>query len=105
MNSHDYRVATELKRRLAQAVPLIAIKVYGSKARGDEDEYSDLDVYIEVAELDKQIKERISDIVWEVGLENRMIISPLIFSSYEVADSPLRESPIVKNIKHEGILL
>ena len=68
MKPVDYKIAQELKTRIAQVVELIDFRVYGSKARGDDDEYSDMDVFVEVLSLDKKIKEDIADISWEVGL-------------------------------------
>jgi len=103
MKPRDYKIAGELKRRLAEAVELRDLKVYGSRARGDDDEFSDLDVFIEVARLDKETRELISEIAWEISFENSMVISPLVFSVDEARNSPLRASPILKNIKEEGI--
>lgn len=105
MTPRDYKIARELKERLALTVELIDFKVYGSRARGDDDEFSDLDVFIEVASLDRKTKDLISDISWEVGLENTIVISPLVFTLDEVENSPLRASPILMNINEEGIRL
>jgi uncharacterized protein len=103
MTPHDYKIARELKKRLAETVELIDFKVYGSRARGYVDQFSDLDVFIEVASLDKKTKDLISDIAWEVGLENMIVISPLVFTLDEIKNSPLRASPILLNINAEGI--
>lgn len=105
MNPRDYNIALEFKSKLAEAVELIDFKVYGSKARGDEDEFSDLDVFIEVASLDRKTKDLIDEIAWEVGLENLIVISPLVFTEDEIENSPLRASPILININEEGIRL
>jgi uncharacterized protein len=103
MNFRDYKIAGELKKRLTDAVELVDFKVYGSKARGDDDEFSDLDVFIEVASLDRETKDLICEIAWEISLENSIVISPLVFSVAEAENSPLRASPILLNIKEEGI--
>ncbi len=103
MTDRDYTVARDLKLRLASAVSLVDFRVFGSRARGDADEYSDMDVFIEVDQLDRGLKERIMDISWEVGFENFMVIAPLIFSRDELENSPLRSSPIVKAITAEGV--
>lgn len=104
MLDRDLRVARKLKDRLSSVVSLIDFKVFGSRARGDADEYSDLDVFIEVETLDKELKDKISDIAWEVGFYNDCIhISPLIFTRYEFEESPLRISSIVKVITEEGV--
>ncbi len=103
MKPVDYKIAQELKARIAQVTELIDFRVYGSRARGDNDEFSDMDIFVEVLSLDKKIKEDIADISWEVGLKNLLVISPLIFSKDEIENSPLRVSPIVKNIYDQGI--
>ena len=103
MRPKDYVIAKELKDRLTNVVPLIDFRVFGSRARGDADEYSDMDVFLEVAFLDKKLKQKISDITWEVGFENFVVISILIFTREEIENSPLKSSPIVRNIMEEGV--
>ncbi len=103
MTAGDYEIAKRLKARLSEIVQLLDFRVFGSRARGDEDEYSDMDVFVEVPLLDKELKERILEVVWEVGFENGIVISPLIFTEDEAEKSPLRSSPIMKNIAEEGI--
>jgi hypothetical protein len=49
------------------------------------------------------MKETIKDITWEVGIRNMAVISPLIFSKYDLTVSPLRYSPVAENIMNEGI--
>ena len=102
MKDKDRGVALELKNRLAGLVQLVDFCVFGSRARGDALEDSDMDVFIEVENLDKDLKERVQDAAWEVGFKNFMVISPLIFTRDELENSPLRSSPIVRVIKEEG---
>jgi len=103
LKPRDYEIAKELKERLSEVIELIDFRVFGSRARGDEDGYSDMDVFIEVESINKELKEIIRNVVWEVGFEYSIYISPLIFTRYEIEDSPLRASPIVKNINEEGV--
>lgn len=103
MKEKDYLITRELKKRLSLVVKIVDFRVFGSRARGDEDEYSDMDIFIEVEMLNQEIKEKMSDIVWEVGFEYYTLISTLIFTRDEIEKSPLRASPIVRNIMAEGI--
>ncbi|MDP3096767.1 MAG: nucleotidyltransferase domain-containing protein [Syntrophales bacterium] len=103
MKDKDRGVALELKNRLSGLVQLVDFCVFGSRVRGDAMEDSDMDVFIEVENLDKDLKERVQDAAWEVGFENFMVISPLIFTRDELENSPLRSSPIVRAIKEEGL--
>ena len=101
----DYEIAKKLKERLSEIVQLIDFRVFGSRARGDADEYSDMDVFLEVESFNKELKEKIREIVWEVGFENFIVISPLIFTKDEIEESPLRVAPVVKNIIEEGVIV
>jgi predicted nucleotidyltransferase len=103
LKEEDYRIAKILKARISRIAPLIDLKVFGSRARDAGGEFSDLDVYIEVPTLDKATKDQIREAVWEVGFENFVFISSLIVTHEEVANSPLRSSPIIRNIAEEGI--
>jgi uncharacterized protein len=103
MKSKYYQIARELRDKLSKAMPIMDMRVYGSCARGDNSEDSDMDVFIEIETLTKTVKEVIREITWEVGLENEAVISPLIFSKEELENSPLRSAPIIENIMREGI--
>ena len=103
MLARDKQIAEEFKQRLSRIVDLVDFRVFGSRARGNADEYADLDIFLEVESLDKALKDRILETAWEVGFEHNMMISPLIFTRDELEDSPLRSSPIVKSVAAEGI--
>jgi len=103
MNPKDYKIAKRLKTKLSETVQLMELKVFGSRAKGTQDEYSDMDVSVKVAYLDDKLKEEIFDIVWEVGFENFMVVSPLICTQEEIENTPLRSAPIIKNVLEEGI--
>jgi hypothetical protein len=70
--------------------------------QGHADDYSDLDVFVEVERLDKHLKGMILDSAWDIGFSNLMVIAPLIFTRDELENTPLRSSPIVKVIFAEG---
>jgi predicted nucleotidyltransferase len=103
MKQIDYEIAKKLKKRLSEVVSIVDFKVFGSRARGDDGEFSDMDVFVEVESLDKELKNKIYEIAWEVGFEHFIVISPLLFTRYEIEESPMRVSPIVKNIAEEGV--
>lgn len=103
MSPKDYLIAKNLKKRLSEIAPIIELRVFGSRIKDTQDEYSDMDVFIKVEYISKEMKERIFDIVWEMGFENFMVISPLICTKEEVENTPLRSSPIIRNIIEEGV--
>ena len=103
LTERDKKIAEELKRRLSEVILILDFKVFGSRARGDADEYSDMDIFLEVENIDKLARDKIGDITWEVGFQNFLVISPLIFTREEIENSPLRSSPIVRKIKEKGV--
>lgn len=103
MLQRDKEIACIVKERLAFLTPLVDFRVFGSRAKGTADDESDLDLFIEVEHIDKSLKQKLSEIVWDVGYEVGMVISPLFFSRYEIEKGPLRSSFIVESIMTEGI--
>jgi predicted nucleotidyltransferase len=103
LTKRDKAIAKEFKRKLLDITEIIDFRVFGSRARGDADEYSDMDVFLEVESIDKELKDRILDIAWQVGFDNHMMISPVIFTKEELLDTPLRSSPIVANVNTAGV--
>jgi len=104
MKKRDLKIAKELASRIREKLgKTIDIIVYGSTARGDSELFSDMDVCIIVEKMDKNTREMIFTIAWEVGFKEGIVIVPLIFEKNEWEDSPILESPIYKNIQREGV--
>jgi predicted nucleotidyltransferase len=58
MERKDREIAQELKARLSESVPLLDLRVFGPRARGDSDEYYDMDVFVLVKTLNKDLERR-----------------------------------------------
>lgn len=103
MNDQDRGIAREFREMLASRVPLVDMKVFGSRAREDAEPGSDMDIFVEVSEVTPAIREAIADAAWEVGIHHLLHISPLVLSREEIENSPLHFSPVVRNIMKEGV--
>ena len=103
ISQHDRFLAEELKNLLITKTSIVDSRIFGSRARGDADDDSDMDVFIEVENLDRATRKMISDIVWDFSIDKSIVISPLFFSWSELEDSPMRSSFIVKEIMAEGV--
>lgn len=105
MKKQDLKIAKEFKKKLKSKVRLIDIKIFGSRACETNDEFSDLDVFIQVESIDNEVRKKIFDTAWEVGYENNLVISTLVVTKDEITNSPLRSSPVIKNIFQYGITI
>ena len=81
---------TETLRELKESLEsflgdrLMRVLLFGSMARGDYNDESDMDVAIIIRGLTRELKNRVLDKVAEVELNHLMPISALIFSEDEV---------------------
>ncbi len=100
---NDLQTARELKKRVSKLTPLIDFRLFGSRARGDADDYSDMDIFMEFETVDRELRNRVKNAAWEMTLESGIVVTTLLFSRHEIEDSPLRSSPIVRVIREEGV--
>jgi len=100
---NDLKTARELKKRVSKFTPPIDFRLFGSRARGDADDYSDMDIFMEFETVDKDLKSRVKNCAWEMTMESGIVVTTLLFSRHEIEDSPLRSSPIIRVIMEEGV--
>jgi predicted nucleotidyltransferase len=95
----------EIKQRVQSVVGhrLRGIRLFGSKARGDFDPESDLDIAILVDGLDRETKRRIIDIVANVEVEFLLVVSSLVLSWEDFQSLRARERRIALDIESEGV--
>ena len=103
MTENDLQTARELKKRVSKLTPLIDFRLFGSRARGDADDYSDMDIFMEFETIDRELKNKVKNAAWEITLESGIVVTTLLFSRDEIENSPLRSSPIIRTIMEEGI--
>jgi len=101
----DRQTALEFKRRAAALVATLQFCVFGSRARGDATAGSDLDIFLVVDHIDADLREKISEVAWEVGFEHDVVLSTFVVTAEQLERGPLGVSPIIRQIEKEGIRL
>ncbi len=79
--------------------------LFGSKARGDFDRNSDVDLAVIVDGLDRELKNLIIDAIAVVELQHLFYVSTLIISTVEFQHLLSRERRIALDIESEGVNL
>jgi predicted nucleotidyltransferase len=80
--------------------------LYGSKARGDDDAHSDVDLLLITRRLLHWREEKaIVELLFEVGMRHGVIFSPLFVSSEEWNGGRFTEFPIYKEIIRDGAMV
>lgn len=103
MTERDLKIVERFKSLVSQRVRVHEIRVFGSRARGDATEESDLDVLVVVDRLDHSIEKYISDCAWEAGFPDDVVVMPVSISMDALKNSPVRESVFIRNVYREGI--
>jgi len=103
MREKEHKIIEKFKQLVAHRVKVHEVRVFGSRARGDATEDSDLDVLVVVDYLDHTIEKYISDCAWETGFPEDIIIMPVAISLDTLKNTPIRESVFIRNVYREGV--
>ena len=100
-----YRFSQELKKILGDK--LSKVIVYGSYARGDYNDRSDVDVMVLVKMSDdeiRMIKNDVYDIAFDMQLSTGIEISPII-KNEEQYEYWVDTLPFYRNVREEGVVI
>jgi hypothetical protein len=108
LSNIEEQAVQELKKNLSESLgyKLNEVILYGSKARGDYNEFSDIDVLVIVNNLDASTSDMINSIAYEIELKYELNISTHDYSR-EYFDKQIDNSInlFMKNIINEGIFV
>jgi uncharacterized protein len=95
----EYR--QELERTLPGRVRRVTL--FGSVARGQANEDSDVDVLVVVDDPAFSERSRAVDQAAEIGLRRDLVLAPLVLGTTEWADLVQRERALAREIERDGI--
>lgn len=99
-------ILDRIKKTVQRTDPQATVILYGSFARGDQKDLSDIDILILIDKdtITYSVETRIKYPLYDLEYDTGKVISPLVFSR---KDWETRHSitPFYRNVKREGILL
>jgi predicted nucleotidyltransferase len=105
MNPIEKKVIDAFKLLVKKKISLHRIELFGSRARGDADPDSDMDVLLIVDDLSPELEDYVSECAWEAGFEYGIVLVPVVFTRDEWENGPERYSLIAEAIRAEGVRL
>jgi uncharacterized protein len=93
-------------RMLKSKFSVSKVILFGSKARGDHDKHSDIDLLVIAAKLLHWKEEKaIVGALFDIGMEYDVIFSPLFTSVDEWENGIFREFPVYQEISRDGAVV
>ncbi len=96
-------IIEEFVKKVKKIPEVKKVILYGSRARGDFEEWSDYDIIVFVSIKNKNIENQIDKIAWDINYKKLVSIMPLVFSESKFRTE--KYEPLFMNVKREGIIL
>ena len=104
LSEADRKIVKRFKNlMLDRGIPVLETIAFGSRARGDGEPDSDLDVLVIVERSDLAIENAISECAWEVEFDPGVLIQSVVMTRHEVQDTPQRSSLFMMAVRRDGV--
>jgi predicted nucleotidyltransferase len=101
---HATKIVREFKQAVAAKYTVTDLRLFGSNARGDATETSDIDIFLQVANLTKDMEQDVYNMAYDLELKYDCLIDVILLSD-AVVKTHAAHLPIYRNILREGVPL
>ena len=107
LNPNEKKAIEEFKYNLHQKLgrEVFVLRLFGSKARGDFKNTSDIDILILLRKNNLKNRDLVFQIAAEILIKHNIDLSIKIFSEKEYKESLNLEVPFFLNVQKEGVAL
>jgi len=102
LSKSENQVLIELSKLFREQFGAEEVCLYGSAARDQMDEGSDIDIFVVLPHVNWQIEKEIIKHCFDAELECGRVFSVVCYSIDDIQNSPLKESPLVLNVRKQG---
>jgi predicted nucleotidyltransferase len=103
LTPNELAALRKLKAALARDFPLVELRLFGSKARGDSDKESDIDVLVVLEDYDWETRKAVSRLCFDINIEHGVLLVPALFSRAEYGSDLTRVTPFYQAVVREGV--
>ncbi|MCG6535133.1 MAG: nucleotidyltransferase domain-containing protein [Syntrophales bacterium LBB04] len=84
----------------------VELRIFGSVARGDYREHSDIDILVVLpVKVDNAVEEQVFDMAYDIELEYGLVIGTIVYSRDFWYSDRAAVMPLYKNIQREGLFV
>ncbi len=104
LKRNEEKAIGEFKREVFKRFPHAQFILYGSKARGDPEEFSDIDILVLLdEEIDTRVEDTIFDIAYDIELKFDVVISVIVESKQFWESELSKAMPLHWSVEKEGV--
>lgn len=104
MKSLELELLRRFKALLCERLQGFEVIAFGSRARGDADEDSDLDVLVLIDEpRSDELREFVSGCAWEAGLGSGIVLATVMMTREEWNRDPQPDSLLALAVREDGV--
>jgi predicted nucleotidyltransferase len=105
LNVNEATALARLKEELERIPGFVQMKLFGSKARGDSDRESDIDILVVLEDCDRKTRNAIYDLCYDLSVDHSVVLAPVIYARTEFESELTRVTPFYRAVAREGVLL
>ncbi len=99
----DRDAVVQAAQSLRDELPVSKIFLFGSKARGQGDAYSDLDILVVLAcPVTAHLRDAVSERLAQVNLDHDAVLSSVVVGEQDWTDGLIRYMPIYTEVRRDG---
>ena len=105
LDKKEFNILERIKNTVKEIVPGGILIFFGSRVRTETESESDWDILILTETISSQLEHKIHATLYEIELDEDIIINPLILLKEEWEKGKFRHHPIHERIENEGVRL
>ncbi len=104
-DSHVTATVEELRARLSRrfGADLLDVRIFGSHARGEAHEDSDVDVFVLLEKVTWGDRREVLDMAGDLFVERGLLLSPTVMDRPRWEEWLRQERPLAMDIEREGV--